>query len=233
MFGNPAELDELLMFDVPIIEDCAQSIGAEFNGKQVGSFGELSIVSFYATKMMTTGEGGMVLTNNSKLYQKIIEVRDYDKKPLTPIKYNYKMTDFQASLGLSQFKKIPYFIERRREIASLYNRYFSEYDIVRTPRIYSHKKPVFYRYVIMVDDIDHIQKRAKENGIVCEKPVYKPLHKSLPSFICSNSDQVYEQALSIPLYPSLTRNEIDYLLQIFSDIFHALACAQIDGRMMC
>jgi len=222
MFGNPAELNELLMFDIPIIEDCAQSLGAEYKGQQVGSFGDLSIASFYATKMMTTGEGGMVLTNNSKLYLKIIEARDYDRKPLTPIKYNYKMTDFQASLGVSQLKKLPYFIKRRREISSVYNNNFSEYNNVRIPQTCSRKNPVFYRYIIMVDDVDHIQKRAKENSIMCEKPVHKPLHKSFTTFNCPNSDRVYERVLSIPLYPSLTEREINYLLQRFKDILSKL-----------
>jgi perosamine synthetase len=71
----------------------------------------------------------------------------------------------------------------------------------------------------MFDDVDRVQKRAKENGIVCEKPVYRPLHKSLPDFDCPNSDRAYEQALSIPLYPGLTGSEIDYLLQRFRDMF--------------
>jgi len=218
MFGTPAELDELLEFSVPIIEDCAQSLGAEYRNRKVGSIGDLSIVSFYATKMMTTGEGGMVLTNNSDLYAKIGEVRDYDAKPLTRVRYNYKMTDFQAALGLSQLRKLPFFIARRREIASLYTSQFSEYNI-KIPHGFSHKKSIFYRYVVMVDNAERVQKRAKANGVTCEKPVYEPLNKSLSVFKCPNADIAYEQVLSIPLYPSLSATEIEYLLQTFDNIF--------------
>jgi len=217
IFGTPAELDELLELGIPMIEDCAQSLGAEYNGRRVGSFGELSIFSFYATKMITTGEGGMVLTDNKEFCTRIIDARDYDKKPLTPTKYNYKMTDFQAALGLSQLKKLQHFIERRRQIASLYTDRFSEND-VEVPHVYPHKKSVFYRYVIMVDKIEYVQKSAKKNGVMCEKPVFKPLHKSLPSFKCSNSNKAYNHALSIPLYPSLTEHQIEYLVTTLRDI---------------
>jgi len=222
MFGTPAELDELLELGVPIIEDCAQSLGAEYQGRLVGSFGELSINSFYATKMIATGEGGMVLTNNSDSYSRILEIREYDKKPLTCMRYNYKMTDFQAALGLSQLKKLPNFIERRREIASLYTSRLSEYNI-EIPHIYPHKKSVFYRYVIRAENAEVVQKRAKENGVICEKPVYKPLHTNLSGFSCPNVDKVYEQALSIPLYPGLSEVEIEYLLQMFDVLFAARA----------
>jgi dTDP-4-amino-4,6-dideoxygalactose transaminase len=99
MFGTPAELDELLDTGVPVIEDCAQSLGAIYRGRKVGGFGKLSICSFYATKLITTGEGGMVLTNDDEIYRNISEIRQYDKKSLNTLRYNYKLTDFQAALG--------------------------------------------------------------------------------------------------------------------------------------
>lgn len=218
MFGTPAELDELLELEIPVIEDCAQSLGAEYKSRRVGGFGELSTFSFYATKMIATGEGGMVLTNNKEIYARIIDVRDYDNKPLTPTKYNYKMTDFQAALGLSQLKKLQHFIERRRQIASLYTDRFSEYN-VEVPRSYDHKKSVFYRYIVMVNEIEHIKKSGKEKGVTCERPIFKPLHKSLQLFRCPNSDKAYDHALSIPLYPSLSEREIEHILRIFDDVF--------------
>lgn len=218
MFGAPAELDELLDLGIPIIEDCAQSLGAEYRKRKVGSFGRLSICSFYATKMITTGEGGMVLTNDYEIYNKIIEVREYDKKPLNTIRYNYKMSDIQAALGLSQLKKLTYFIERRRDIAAIYNERFSECDVT-LPCTHSHKRSVFYRYVVMLNRLKHIQKSAKKSGIMCEKPVWKPLHKSLPSTKCPNSDYVYNHALSIPLYPNLTEEEVEYVVKELEVIF--------------
>lgn len=218
MFGDPADLDELLNLGIPVIEDCAQSIGAEYKNRKVGNFGDLSVFSFYATKMITTGEGGMVLTNNSDFYSRIIEARDYDKKPLIPAKYNYKMTDFQAALGLSQLRKLPQFINRRRQIASLFAEQFSNYRIT-LPSENIHKKPVFFRYVALIEKEGLIEKEARKGGVICEKPVWKPLHKDLAGVKCPNSDHAYTYALSIPIYPSLREEEIEHVTGTLKLIF--------------
>lgn len=210
MFGNPAELGSLLELGIPLIEDCAQSLGAEYENRKVGSFGDLSVFSFYATKMITTGEGGMVLTNNNEFYARIIEARDYDKKPLIPAKYNYKMTDFQAALGLSQLRKLQQFINRRRQIASLYAEQFSQCGIA-LPSENAHKKPVFFRYVVLTEREGLIRKEAKKRGVICEKPVWKPLHRDLANLKCPNSDRAHAHALSIPIYPSLKEEEIEHV----------------------
>jgi len=211
MFGNPAELDPLLELGVPVIEDCAQSLGAEYKSRRVGSFGELSVFSFYATKMITTGEGGMILTNDEQKYARILELRDYDKKALTPVKYNYKMTDLQASLGISQLHKLPGFIERRRRIASIYSAALSEHRI-GLPTATPDSRGVFYRYVVMVDNMERIREETHRDGIICERPVFKPLHSDFATVECPNSDTAHNHALSIPLYPGLSGEEIDYVV---------------------
>jgi dTDP-4-amino-4,6-dideoxygalactose transaminase len=218
MFGNPAELDELLELGIPLIEDCAQALGAEYHGQKVGKFGDLSIFSFYATKMITTGEGGMILTNNKEFYANILDIRNYDKKPLKPVKYNYKMTDFQATLGLSQLKKLQQFIARRRQIAAYYDEQFSNFNLTPPHKIL-HKKSVFYRYVMTVNKLHHIRKAAKEKGVICEKPVWKPLHKLLSSIKCPNSDYALSHTLSVPLYPSLKEEEAEYVAKTLNAIF--------------
>jgi len=217
MFGTPAELEELLELGVPIIEDCAQALGAEYKGRKVGSFGEMSVFSFYATKVMTTGEGGMILTNKEDLYLKVKDLREYDKKPLSPVKYNYKMTDFQAAMGLSQLGKLESFIKRRRQIASGYSRFFSRLRVKSLEGL-AHRSSIFYRYIIMVDALEKIQTCLKEAGVVCERPVAKPLHHDLVDFRCPNSDEAYGRALSVPLYPSLSDAEISYVLETFDNV---------------
>jgi perosamine synthetase len=215
MFGNPAKISELLDLGVPVVEDCAQSLGAEYEGRRTGSFGSLSMFSFYATKMITTGEGGMVLTDDHDLYARVAEMRDYDNKPLNPLRHNYKMTDFQAALGLSQMGKLSFFIERRRKLASLYSARLSQHGV----KVLKHRQgSVFYRYVILIDHLLNLQKKFKEAGLMCERPVFNSLNKNLFTDGCPNSDWAFEHALSVPIYPSLTENEIDYLLQTLEAI---------------
>jgi dTDP-4-amino-4,6-dideoxygalactose transaminase len=230
MFGNPVEMDELREFGIPVIEDCAQSLGGRYRGKPVGSLTELSVLSFYATKMITSGEGGMTLTDNDELYSRIMDLRDYDRKMLTPVKYNYKMTDFQAALGISQLGKLPSFVERRIELACLYDKSFSKYDIRRL-EVSSHKQSVFYRYVVKVRRADHVQKIIRENGIMCEKPIFMPLHRSLTGYDCPNSDKAFEEGLSIPIHPSLSDAEVHYLLEKIELAFqtYANSCRNVDS----
>ncbi len=218
MFGTPAAIDELLELDVPIIEDCAQSIGSEYRGKKAGSFGDLSTFSFYATKMITSGEGGMVLTNNHEFHNRVAEVRDYDKKPLSPTKYNYKMTDIQAALGLSQLKKLQYFIKRRAKIAVAYNKAFARHQI-ELPVSPSHRKSVHFRYVVKTSDRNRIQYKAKKRGVICETPVNKPLHISLGLKNFGNSDKAKQKGLSIPIYPSLSEAEIEHIIRTMEHVF--------------
>jgi dTDP-4-amino-4,6-dideoxygalactose transaminase len=217
MFGTPAELEEIAENGIPIVEDCAQSIGAEYRDKRVGGFGDVSVFSFYATKMITTGEGGMLLTDDIDVYERARELRDYDKKPLTPPKYNYKMTDLQAALGISQLSKLESFIDRRIELASIYTEGLSMCE-VELPRTSTHKKSVFYRYVIMVNELEKHRDAVMKRGIVCEKPVFLPLHRSIPDCQCPHSDDVYARALSIPIYPSLSIEDAKYVAHSLCEV---------------
>jgi dTDP-4-amino-4,6-dideoxygalactose transaminase len=217
MFGTPAEIEELSEHGIPIVEDCAQSIGAEYEDKKVGSFGEVSIFSFYATKMITTGEGGMLLTDNFDIYHRAQELRDYDKKPLSPPKYNYKMTDMQAVLGISQLTQLEKFVNQRRELASMYNEGLSMCEI-GLPSTFNHKKSVFYRYVIKIAELEKHRVSLMKMGITCERPVFLPLHRSISSYKCPHSDEVYARALSIPLYPSLSKEEVNYVINNLCEV---------------
>jgi perosamine synthetase len=219
MFGMPAEIQELCNLGVPVIEDCAQSFGAEYGGKRVGRFGKVSIFSFYATKMITTGEGGMILTDNRDIYHKILALRDYDKRSLNFLRFNYKMTDLQAALGITQLKRLDAFIRRRREIASFYTEQFSRFNI-KLPESFSRRKSVFYRYVIELKQKSKVQGELKQKGVICENPVWKPLHKSLAAAArFPSSDYAYNHALSIPIYPALSQNRIEYVVRTLCYLF--------------
>ena len=120
MFGLAANLDKLLKLEVPIIEDCAQAVGGTYHQKPLGSFGDAAIFSFYATKMMATGEGGMVTSNSTEFIKRVRDLRTYDQKPADKVRYNYKMSDVQAALGEMQFARLNDFITRRKKIAQRY-----------------------------------------------------------------------------------------------------------------
>src|SRR5579883_2046260 len=120
MFGLPADMDPLTEWGIPVIEDCAQTLGATYRGRRVGGFGTVSICSFYATKLLTTGEGGMLLSDSDTLVRRARDLRDYDDRADATLRYNYKMTDFQAALGVSQLGRLPQFLARREALAARY-----------------------------------------------------------------------------------------------------------------
>lgn len=222
MFGLAADIEEILNFGVPVIEDCAQSIGATYKGKKVGSFGVISIFSFYATKMLATGEGGMAVSNSDELLERMRDLREYDFKSNYKVRYNYKMTDMQAALGISQLSKLPTFVDKRRRIARYYSEEFSNLGVI-LPTSKKHKEHIFYRYVVRTNKDTDIKKcfnGFKKKNVICDSPVYKPLHVYLglskKDFI--NTEEIINSAISIPIYPSLTENEMNYVSSIVKEV---------------
>ena len=207
MFGLPADMGDILSFEIPVIEDCAQSIGAKFGGKYVGSLGVMSIFSCYTTKMLCAGEGGLILSNDPDLVERARDLRDYDEKEDYSIRYNYKLTDIQAALGESQLKKLPASIQRRQEIAKMYN---SEIEGIVSvlPTGSKDKEHIYYRYVISVDDSVRFMTEMQKYGIECKRPVFKPLHRYLDLSGYPASEDSWAKAVSIPIYPSLTEMEV-------------------------
>ena len=102
MFGSPADIEKISEMGIKIIEDCAHSAGAFLGSKKIGGLGELSMISFYANKIIAAGEGGAVLSNNEDLLKEVKDLRDYDEKERYKVRYNYKMTDIQAAMGVEQ-----------------------------------------------------------------------------------------------------------------------------------
>ncbi len=211
MFGLAAEMDRIISLGIPVIEDCAQSIGALYKGHYTGSFGVCSIFSFYATKMLATGEGGMVLSNDDRLISIVRELRDYDEKDQYSICYNYKMTDFQAALGTSQLKKITSFVKKRKEIAQFYNMELKKIGFP-IPVVCGDREHIYYRYVLLDNNCSGIIEEMEKRGIECRRPVFKPLHRylGLPGYPVA--EEIWKQAVSIPIYPFLRDEEINRII---------------------
>jgi perosamine synthetase len=208
-FGAPADIDEFCKFGISIIEDCATSIGAECAGRKTGSFGTISIFSFYATKVITTGFGGMALTDSEELYNKMLDLREFDGRTDYKVRYNYKMSDIEAALGRSQLKRLPNFIKKRRKIAGFYTERLK--GRFKTPETPGH---IFYRYILLTERRDYFAERLKEAGIETKPPVYKPLHSYLGIDGFPNTEKVQAEGLSLPIYPSLSDEEAERVLEV-------------------
>lgn len=211
MFGDTVkDIEKFQKMNIPIIEDCALSLGAQHNGKKIGSFGDISIFSFYSTKMIASGFGGMVLTDEDKILEKLKDLTHYDNRDLWGESYNYSMPDLQAALGLSQLRKLDKMVEKRKKIALRFNNSFSNLN-----GFLKSSENVFFRYIVQVLKRDEFIRKLKEFGIHAAKPVFKPLHryKNLDDKEFPNTINAYEKNVSIPLYPSLSEEEINYIIK--------------------
>jgi dTDP-4-amino-4,6-dideoxygalactose transaminase len=210
LFGLPADMDGLLKLDIPIIEDCAQAVGGQYKGRPLGTFGLLAVFSFYATKVMTTGEGGMVTSRDERLIERIRDLREYDNREEYRLRYNYKMSDIQAALGLSQLKRLDEFIPRRRLIAQRYAEALDRFNIIRP---LPDPGCIFFRYVVRVpDDAGPWIALLSRESITCARPVFKPIHKYLGLDGYPQSEAAWLSALSVPIYPSLSDNEVECVI---------------------
>lgn len=207
MFGLPADVEDIASLGIPVIEDCAHSLGSRYGDHYTGGIGVLSIFSFYATKVIATGEGGMVLSNNEGLLEGIKDLRDYDNRESYAVRYNYKMTDIQAALGIAQLKKLSPFIKKRKEIADKYGRIFHDLSIP-VPFVPKDREHIYYRYVVLLENAELFMDAMMKKGVVCARPIFKPLHRYLGLSGYATTDLVWEKAVSIPIYPSLTDDEV-------------------------
>jgi dTDP-4-amino-4,6-dideoxygalactose transaminase len=215
MFGVPSKIQPLLDQGLKIIEDCAQSIGATIAGCKVGTFGLASVFSFFATKVLCSGEGGAVVSNSEDLLNYVRDLREYDNKDHYLPRYNYKMTDLQAALARVQLKKLPRFIERRREIARRYDEVISQLGLKKPLRA---EGDICFRYLIFHPRPLELMEKLKAQGIMTALPVFKPLHRYLNLNGYPGTDKIYAQALSIPCYPALTDREIDLICKVLHTV---------------
>ncbi len=235
-----------------IIEDAAHALGTEYRGSKIGSckYSDMTILSFHPVKAITTGEGGAVLTNRRDMYEKLMMLRSHgitrgrgliDKKmagcdwyyEMQYLGFNYRMTDIQAALGLSQLKKLNKFIKNRRHIAAAYDKAFAGNDFFYTPIEKEYSRSAYHLYPIRLKEEfisrrKEVFSRMRGEGLgvqVHYAPVYsQPYYKSLgfKKGSCPQAESYYNSEISLPIYPSLTRAQIRYVIDTVLKVFNGL-----------
>ena len=206
-FGMVADLRALLALGVPIIEDCAQTLGARLDDHPVGSFGALAVCSFYATKLLTTGEGGAV-AGPAALIERVRDVRDYDERDDLAPRVSAKLSDLAAALGRSQLERFDAFVARRRAVAARYRERLRGLPCTPPPEVGA--RHVYHRFVVEVErPPDVVRAALQSRGVAARRPVYRPAHQALRLSGFPEADRLWARALSLPCYPTLTDAEID------------------------
>lgn len=223
IFGFPAKIDKLNLLNIPIIEDCAQALGGHYKNQLLGTIGELGIYSFYASKMICAGDGGMIITGNSEFNKTIRNYRYYGHKRMHPyVAYNYHLTNLPSALALSQLKKIDAFISQRKKIAAIYdNAFHNEAGIFID--FENKKDSCYYRYPVRLNiDIEYVKSKMAEKGIQCGYGVLEGLHQleNLKSNRFPNTEYNLKTILSLPIYPTLTKDKAVYIAENLIDIIN-------------
>ncbi|MFP4475058.1 MAG: DegT/DnrJ/EryC1/StrS family aminotransferase [Desulfatibacillaceae bacterium] len=221
LHGVPAEMEELKALGPPVIEDCAQALGASVNGAPAGSLGTVSVFSFYATKVICTGEGGMVASDDPHLLTRIRDMREYDNKDDLTRRYNYKMTDIQAAMGRVQLGRLDAFLEARAQRARMYDKSFAELPVRLPPRTPGR---IWFRYVVRTDTRpEQIIHAMAERGVACARPVHRPLHRYDGLSNYGVADMLWETSISLPVHPLVDDRAGNLVVRAFSEAIRECA----------
>ena len=238
--GQPCDMDEIHKIakehDLLVIEDGAHALGSVYKGKKVGTLSDMTTFSFHPVKPITTGEGGMIVTDNEEFYQKMMLFRSHgitrDENLLTrndgpwfyqqlDLGYNYRITDIQCALGCSQMKKLDRFLARRKEIVARYNEAFADCENIIIPYQLPETESGWHLYIVQVKNCDRrkVFEALREQGIAVNVhyiPVYKhPYYQEhgYKDVHCRNAEEVYSHIISLPLYPTLTEEQQQYVIE--------------------
>lgn len=214
LFGQTANMDAINKIckekGILILEDAAQSHGAEFKGKKAGSLGDISAFSFYASKNVAMGEGGAILTNNPEIDEKITNWIEFGNHPAL----NLRITEFQAGIGYWQLKRLDETNEKRRKIAALYNEEFKNLPGLVLPQEFPDRKHVFHIYALRHPMRNKIVEQLIENRIGTRVYYDYTLHqlRNAEHLNCEFGELCTRELFAVPIHPSLTDKEVEYII---------------------
>lgn len=248
--GQAVQLDEIRAIcrehNLLLIEDAAHAIGTKYNGRAVGSIADMTCFSFHPVKTVTSGEGGAITTNDERLYRKLLRLRAHGitrnrSEMVHPtdapwyneqveLGYNYRMTDIQAALLMSQLKKLPLFAARRREIVRTYDKAFSEIPQIQVQKEIPESDTVRHLYILRLHPETLTCSRREFFDALHAEGIYSQVHY-LPVYwhsyyeklgykkgLCPNAEKYYEEAMSLPLYYSLTDEDVQDVIHVVNKI---------------
>lgn len=243
LYGNMPEYDKIRKIanehNIFILEDAAESIGSEYNGNKSGSLGDVGVFSFHGSKTMTTGEGGMLVTNNQDIYENVLFLRDHGRSKCNKmfwndkVAYKYKMSSMQAALGLAQLERIDELVGRKREIFSWYKERIGSIDCFTLNSEASNVKNSYWMSTIywnkdkMIDKEEVIKKLAESN--IASRPFFYPL-SMIPAYqnyknieIAQknniNSYAIYPYSINLPCGLDMTKEKVDKVCNRLKEIF--------------
>lgn len=230
LYGQSTNMDPILEIakkhNLYVIEDAAEAHGATYNGKKVGSMGDVGSFSFFGNKIITTGEGGMIVTDNKELYEKMKFLRSQGMDPNkrywhTVIAYNYRMTNMQAAVGLAQLENIEWHLSERKRVSGLYKKYLGELkEYIEIPKEMDWGKHVYWMYSIILKENIKIERdlfmdNMEKNGIEM-RPLFYPMH-TMPPYYEENGDYpvanyLGSRGINLPTHSLLTEEDIKFIV---------------------
>lgn len=242
VFGHPCDWDKILeigqRYNLMIIEDSCEALGSEYKGKKCGSFGNISTFAFYPNKQITTGEGGVILTDDEDIHNLCKSLRNQGRGEsgewliFDRLGYNYRLDEMSCALGISQMKKLGQILEMREKIAKYYDELLSNIEDIQLPKIKDYATRVsWFIYVIRVkNNRDEVIKLLNDKGIQCKPYFYPPIHLqrfyrevfgyregSFPI-----AEKASKEVVAIPFYTTMTYNEADEVVQAIKEIIGSL-----------
>ena len=232
IYGHPCDMDPIMKIaeehDLYVVEDAAEAHGAEYKGRKVGGIGHIGCFSFYANKIITTGEGGMIVTNDEEIAEKAKSLKDLafskERRFLhTDLGFNYRMTNIQAAIGLAQLERIDELVERRRKNAHLYNELLKDIEGIRLPIEKEWAKNVYWMYSILVEDKfgmsrDELMSELEKKGIETRTffiPMHvQPVFQNMGLFKGERypvAEELARKGLYLPSSSGLSREEIEHI----------------------